>query len=164
MQVLAGTSGYAYQEWKGNFYPRNVKPQEMLRLYGERLKTVEINSTFYRMPSEKMLLSWTEQVPEDFSFVLKASRRITHLKRLQDVDDVLSYMLQNSTVLGPRLGPMLFQLPPDLTRDTPRLVDFLGRLPPRWPSAFEFRHESWFVDEVYDALRARDAALVISDG
>ncbi len=163
MQVLAGTSGYAYQEWKGNFYPKNVKPQEMLRLYGERLKTVEINSTFYRMPSEKMLLSWAEQVPEDFSFVLKASRRITHLKRLQGVDDVLSYMLQNSTVLGPRLGPMLFQLPPDMPKDTARLVDFLAQLPPKWPAAFEFRHKTWFDDEVYEALRDRGVALVVTD-
>ena len=164
MRVLVGTSGYSYKEWKGNFYPEDAKPQEMLRLYAEKLSTVEINNTFYRMPSEKVLLGWAEQVPENFSFVLKASRRITHFKRLEDVGEVLSYVLQTATALGQKLGPMLFQLPPDLAKDRPRLVDFLAQLPRKWPVALEFRHASWFDDEVYEALRARNAALVVSDG
>ena len=163
MRVLVGTSGYSYKEWKGNFYPEDAKPQDMLRLYAEQLQTVEINNTFYRMPSEKMLLSWAEQVPDDFCFVLKASRRITHFKRLKDAGDVLTYVLQTATVLGHKLGPMLFQLPPNLPKDTARLVDFLTLLPPKWPAAFEFRHKTWFEDEVYDALRERGAALVVTD-
>ena len=164
MKVLVGTSGYSYKEWKGSFYPEDAKPQDMLRLYGERLKTVEINNTFYRMPSEKVLLGWTEQVPEDFSFVLKASRRITHQHRLKTgARESLTYLLQTSMALGSRLGPMLFQLPPNLPKDAARLVDFLALLPNRWPAAFEFRHESWFDDEVYEALRARGAVLVLAD-
>ena len=164
MQVLVGTSGYSYKEWKGNFYPEDAKPQDMLRLYGGRLKTVEINNTFYRMPSEKMLLAWTEQVPEDFSFVLKASRRITHQHRLKaGAQESLSYLLQTSMALGSRLGPMLFQLPPNMPKDVPRLAEFLELLPNRWPAAFEFRHDSWFDDDVYETLRARGAALVLAD-
>ena len=163
MQFLVGTSGYSYKEWKGNFYPADAKPQEMLRLYGERLQTVEINNTFYRMPSEKMLLGWAEQVGDDFSFVLKASRRITHQKRLKDAGEALAYLLQTSMALGSKLGPMLFQLPPNLPQDTARLTDFLSLLPNRWPAAFEFRHASWFDEGTYEALRSRGATLVVAD-
>jgi uncharacterized protein YecE (DUF72 family) len=163
MQFYVGTSGYSYKEWKGTFYPEDAKPQDMLRLYAERLSAVEINNTFYRMPSEKMLLGWAEQVPDGFSFALKASRRITHHQRLRDSGDSLRYLLQTSGVLGEKLGPMLFQLPPNLSKDTPRLAEFLALLPNRWPVAFEFRHSSWFADDVYDALRSRGAALVVAD-
>jgi uncharacterized protein YecE (DUF72 family) len=163
MRFFVGTSGYSYKEWKGNFYPEDTSPQDMLRLYAERLDTVEINNTFYRMPSEKMLLGWSGQVPDGFSFALKASRRITHHQRLKDSDDALRYLLQTSAVLGEKLGPMLFQLPPNLAKDTARLSAFLELLPNRWPAAFEFRHASWFSEDVYDALRARGAALVIAD-
>jgi len=163
MRFHVGTSGYSYKEWKGVFYPEDAKPAEMLRLYAERLSTVEINNTFYRMPSEKMLVGWSEQVPDDFSFVLKVTRRITHQARLRDSREALDYLLRTSAVLGEKLGPMLFQLPPDFAKDTERLSDFLGLLPVRWPAAFEFRHASWFGDDVYEALRSRGASLVVVD-
>ena len=163
MQFLVGTSGYSYKEWRGNFYPADARPQDMLRLYGERLQTVEINNTFYRMPTEKMLLGWAGQVGDDFSFVLKASRRITHHQRLKDSGEALSYLLQTSMALGPKLGPMLFQLPPNLPQEIGRLTDFLSLLPNRWPAAFEFRHESWFDEATYETLRSRGAALVVAD-
>jgi uncharacterized protein YecE (DUF72 family) len=163
MRLLAGTSGYAYKEWKGNFYPEDAKPQDMLRLYAERLPTVEINNTFYRMPSEKMLLDWLKQVPDGFSFVLKVSRRITHQKRLKDAGDEMAYLLQTSAVLGERLGPMLFQLPPFLQKDAGRLDAFLDLLPRGFRAAFEFRHASWFDDEVYGVLRSHGAALAVAD-
>ena len=163
MRVFTGTSGYSYKEWKGNFYPEKLQASGMLRYYAERLKTVEINNTFYRMPTEKLLLGWDEQVPEGFSFVLKATRRITHQKQLQDAGDELSYLLQTSSVLGGKLGPMLFQLPPFLKKDAARLGDFLDLMPEGWRAAFEFRHESWFDDEVYEKLRSHNIALVVSD-
>jgi uncharacterized protein YecE (DUF72 family) len=163
MRLFVGTSGYAYKEWRGHFYPDDARPADMLRLYGERLPTVEINNTFYRMPSEKLLLDWAGQVPDDFSFALKASQRITHHARLKDAGDALAYLLHTATALGAKLGPTLFQLPPNLPKDTPRLADFLALLPPRWQAAFEFRHASWYADDVYEALRARGAALVVAD-
>ncbi|NIM51623.1 MAG: DUF72 domain-containing protein [Gemmatimonadales bacterium] len=163
MRVLVGTSGYAYKEWKGSFYPSDLPNDQMLRFYAERFPTVEINNTFYRMPSEKVLLQWGEQVPDRFSFVLKASRRITHQHRLKDTQDPLAYLLKNASVLGNRLGPMLFQLPPNMKKDLPRLQDFLELLPSRWSAAFEFRHASWFEDDVYEALRSRNVALCVAD-
>jgi len=141
--------------------PTSYKPDDILTMHSG--KTVEINNTFYRLPRASVLETWAGQVPADFQFVLKASRRITHFKRLKDAGDVLTYVLQTATVLGHKLGPMLFQLPPNLPKDTARLVDFLTQLPPKWPAAFEFRHKSWFDDEIYDALRERGAALVVTD-
>lgn len=163
MQLFAGTSGYAYKEWKGAFYPAKLPADEMLRFYAGRLPAVEINNTFYRMPSEKMLVDWTAQVPDSFRFVLKAPQRITHYARLKLEDDSLDYFLRTANVLGTRLGPTLFQLPPNFKKDLPRLTDFLAKLPRTWRAAFEFRHESWFADDVLDALRARDLALVAVD-
>ena len=163
MRVAVGTSGYAYKEWKGSFYPADLKAEAMLRFYGERFKTVEINNTFYRMPSEKVLLAWAAEVPDGFTFVLKASQRITHRKRLKEAGDELQYFLRTANVLGPKLGPTLFQLPPNLKKDLPRLTDFLALVPRTWRAAFEFRHESWFDDEVYQALKAHDAALCVAD-
>ena len=163
MQVFVGTSGYAYKEWKGAFYPAKLPAVEMLRFYASRLPAVEINNTFYRMPSEKVLVDWAGQVPEAFRFALKASQRITHYARLKIEDDSLDYFLRTANVLGPRLGPTLFQLPPNLKKDLPRLTDFLARLPRTWRAAMEFRHDSWFADDVLDALRARDIALVAVD-
>ena len=164
MRVLVGTSGYSYKEWKGTFYPEDLKEAGMLRFYAERFKTVEINNTFYRMPGKDMLERWAGEVPEDFTFVLKASRRITHEKRLAgDAADSVAYLFRTAEALGPRLGPVLFQLPPFFKKDVPRLRDFLARLPEDRPAAFEFRHESWFHDEVYDALRAGGAALCSAD-
>jgi uncharacterized protein YecE (DUF72 family) len=160
---MAGTSGYAYKEWKGPFYPEKLPQDQMLRFYGERFSTVEINNTFYRMPSEKLLLNWAAQVPETFAFVLKASQRITHQKRLHEVGEELGYFLRTASVLGSRLGPTLFQLPPNFKKDLPRLNAFLDLLPHRWRAAMEFRHASWRDDEVYDALRRRGVAWCVAD-
>ncbi len=163
MRVAVGTSGYAYKEWKGSFYPEKLAQDKMLAYYGERFDTVEINNTFYRMPSEKLLATWAAQVPDGFRFVLKASQRITHFKRLQDAGEELGYFLRTSSTLGPRLGPTLFQLPPNLKKDLPRLVAFLDLLPHHWRAAVEFRHASWHDDETYAALRDRQVALCAAD-
>ncbi|MGD8279310.1 MAG: DUF72 domain-containing protein [Gemmatimonadota bacterium] len=163
MLLRAGTSGFSYDEWRGSFYPQDLPSREMLRFYAENLAAVEINNTFYRLPSEKMLRQWSEQVPPGFTFVLKASQRITHQKRLKDAGEPLSYLLTTSTVLGPSLGALLFQLPPNLKKDVARLRDFLALLPDGVRAAFEFRHASWFDDETCAALRTRNAALCIAD-
>jgi uncharacterized protein YecE (DUF72 family) len=163
MRILVGTSGWSYKEWKGSFYPADLPADDMLRYYGTRLPAVEINNSFYRIPREKVLLEWAEQVPAAFRFVLKASRRITHINRLAAADDSLDYFLRTVNVLGDRLGPTLFQCPPSLKKDIGRLREFLARVPRTWRAALEFRHASWFDDEVYDALRSHDAALVAVD-
>lgn len=163
MRVLTGTSGYAYKEWKGTFYPAKLPATDFLRYYGSKFPTVEINNTFYRMPTERLLLQWAEQVGDGFRFVLKLSQKITHFKRLKDVGDELGYFLRTATALGDRLGPTLVQLPPNMKADVPRLKDFLALFPSRWKTAFEFRHASWFADDVSEALRARDAALCVAD-
>jgi uncharacterized protein YecE (DUF72 family) len=164
MQVLVGTSGYSYKEWKGSFYPKDLKADAMLRYYAERLPTVEINNTFYRVPDPDLLTRWAEQVPDGFVFVLKAPRRITHERRLSaESVDAVDYFLKTASVLGDRLGPVLFQLPPNLKSDVPRLRHFLELLPRDRPAAFEFRHESWFADEVYETLRGKGAVLCAAD-
>lgn len=163
MRILAGTSGYAYKEWKGSFYPADLPNDQMLSFYARQFDTVEINNTFYRLPSSKVLLQWADQVPPDFKFILKASQQITHRKRLKGAEEPLSYLLQNASLLESRLGPILFQLPPNLKQDLPRLTDFLAVLPESTQAAFEFRHRSWFADDVYDALRQRGAALCVAD-
>jgi uncharacterized protein YecE (DUF72 family) len=163
MKILVGTSGWSYKEWKGSFYPPKLPQDEMLGFYASRFPTVEVNNSFYRIPSEKVLAGWAEQVPPDFRFVLKASRRITHNSRLADEDGSLEYVLRAANPLGERLGPTLFQLPPTFKKDAVRLRDFLARLPKRWMAALEFRHASWFDDEVYELLRSRDVALVAVD-
>ena len=158
-RILAGASGYAYKPWKGPFYPEKLKDADMLRFYGERLKTVEINNTFYRMPKRSVLEGWAEEVPDDFRFAIKASRRITHLSRLKEVDEPLGYLVGNLAALGEKWGPLLFQLPPYLRADADRLQRFLDLLPADHPVAMEFRHASWFEPSVVDALRARGVAL-----
>ncbi len=163
MKILTGTSGYSYKEWKGNFYPASIKASEMLSYYAERFKSVEINNTFYRMPTESVLAQWESQVPADFLFVIKASRRITHIKRLRKVGDELSFLFGQLSVLGDKLGNILFQLPPNFKKDLERLSEFLGMVPQSAPVAIEFRNASWFDDEVYDVLRRRNIALVAAD-
>jgi uncharacterized protein YecE (DUF72 family) len=163
MRTLVGTSGWSYKGWKGSFYPQKLPQDEMLGFYASRFPTVEVNNSFYRIPSEKVLMGWAERVPPDFRFVLKASRRITHNSRLAGEDGSLEYFLRAINPLGDRLGPTLFQLPPTFKKDAGRLRDFLARLPKRWMAAVEFRHASWFDDEVYDLLRSRDVALVAVD-
>ncbi len=162
--LWTGTSGFSYKEWKGSFYPEKLPATKMLEYYSRQLPSVEINNTFYRMPRAEMLEKWATQVPDDFAFVLKANRRITHMKRLKDAGDPLDYQAQTAIgALGGRLGPILFQLPPYLRKGVDRLRDFLAILPDGLRAAFEFRHDSWFVDEVYQALADRGAALVTAD-
>jgi uncharacterized protein YecE (DUF72 family) len=163
MTLYVGTSGYSYKEWKGSFYPKDLAAKGMLRYYAERFGTVEINNTFYRMPKASVLEAWAAEVPGDFKFVLKAPQRITHFQRLKDADDSVSYLLEVAGVLQERLGPLLFQLPPNLKKDAPRLRDFLKLLPPHRRAAFEFRNQSWFDDEVFDLLRDNRTALCIAE-
>ncbi len=163
--ILIGTSGYNYPEWKGSFYPSDLPTAKMLPYYASRFQTVEINYTFYRMPTPKLVAGWAAQVPESFRFTLKAPRRITHDRRLRaaDVADALRAFIAAAAELGPRLGALLFQLPPNFKKDVGVLNEFLSLLPPKTTSAFEFRHDSWLSDDVYDALRARGVALCIAD-
>ncbi len=163
MNLYVGTSGYSYKEWKGTFYPDELPDKQMLRFYGERFRSVEINNTFYRMPKASVLEAWATQVPADFKFVLKASQQITHKQRLKDAGDSVSYLIEVAGVLKERLGPLLFQLPPFLKKEAPRLREFLALLPPDRPAAFEFRHQSWFDDEIFGLLRDHRAALCIAE-
>jgi uncharacterized protein YecE (DUF72 family) len=163
MTLYVGTSGYSYKEWKGSFYPEKIPAKDMLRYYSERLSTVEINATFYRMPQPSMLENWKEQVPGTFRFSLKASQRITHFKRLKETDAETKYFLETAAVLGDQLGVILFQLPPNMKKDLPRLETFLTQLPPHIPAAFEFRHPTWFDDDVLELLRSQNRPLVVSD-
>jgi uncharacterized protein YecE (DUF72 family) len=162
--LVAGTSGFAFKEWKGPFYPEKIKADDMLGFYAGRFPTVEINNTFYRLPKESVLAGWATQVPESFTFAVKASQRITHFTRLKEEGaDALAYLLRVCGALGSRLGPVLFQLPPNLKLELDRLRAFVDRLPEGGKYAIEFRHESWFEPAVFDALRARDIALVLID-
>ena len=164
MTLLAGTSGYAFKEWKGVFYPDGLPESNWLGFYSGRFPTVEINNTFYRLPKRDVLLGWAEQVPEQFTFAIKASQRITHFARLKEESaSALDYLLQTTSALGSRLGPTLFQLPPNMQKDVQRLKGFLGLLPPGRRFAIEFRHESWFDEEVFGALRDRDVAMVVAE-
>jgi uncharacterized protein YecE (DUF72 family) len=163
MNLYVGTSGYSYKEWKGPFYPRDMPERQMLRYYGERFRAVEINNTFYRLPKASVLEGWAGEVPEDFRFVLKASQRITHKQRLKDAGDLVDYLFKAAGTLKERLGPILFQLPPFLRKDVPRLCDFLTLLSGRGSAAFEFRHQSWFDDEVFAVLREHGVALCIAE-
>ena len=163
MRLWPGTSGFSYKEWKGSFYPEDLPDSGMLSFYAERFPAVEINNTFYRMPTRKLLEGWAGQVPEGFRFVLKASRKITHQKKLADVGEEVGYLAETSRALGERLGPTLVQLPPFLKKDVPLLAAFLALLPDDFPVAVEFRSSSWFDDDVYAALSEGGAALVVSD-
>jgi uncharacterized protein YecE (DUF72 family) len=163
MRILAGTSGYSYKEWLGHFYPEKLPANAMLRYYGEHFATVEINNTFYRMPAEDMLARWSSEVPESFAFTLKAPRRITHDMRLRDAESTVTAFAGRAAALGEKLGVLLFQLPPFLKKDLPRLRDFLDVLPPGTRAAFEFRNDSWQDEDVYETLRARSAMLCVTD-
>ena len=165
MKLYAGASGYSFKEWNGIFYPEKCKPAEMLPFYSERLPTVEINNTFYRMPAVSMLEEWVKCTPEGFRFAIKASRRITHMARIkvESAADSVAYLYKNLVALGPKRGPVLFQLPPNLKKDAPRLAAFMELLPEGHNAAFEFRNDTWFDDEVYAILKAKGAALVLSE-
>ena len=163
--ILVGTSGYNYPEWKGSFYPADLPTAKMLPYYASKFPTVEINYSFYRMPTSKIVAGWAAQVPDGFRFTLKAPKRITHDKRLRaaEVADSLQAFVSVAGELGPKLGALLFQLPPNFKKDLPLLNEFLSLLPPKVTAAFEFRNDSWLGEDVYDALRARNIALCIAD-
>lgn len=161
--LKAGTSGFQYKFWRGSFYPERCRERDMLAEYAARLPTVEVNATFYRMLRRSVLEDWAQKVPPDFLFALKASRQITHVRRLKDVSDSVDYLVENVGGLGDKLGALLFQLPPSLRYDLPRLQALLERVPAATRVALEFRHGSWFDQSVYDLLRKHDAALCISD-
>jgi uncharacterized protein YecE (DUF72 family) len=163
VELWVGTSGYSYKEWKGSFYPAQLPDSQMLHFYAEKLPAVEINNTFYRLPKAEVLEGWAEQVPPGFRFVLKASRRITHIKRLRDVGDETGYLYRTAASLGRHMGVVLFQMPPNFQKDLPRLRTFLDGLPADTGAALEFRHPSWLDEEVFSSLRERRCALCQSD-
>jgi uncharacterized protein YecE (DUF72 family) len=164
VNLFAGTSGYAFKEWKGAFYPEGLGDDEWLGFYASKFPAVEINNTFYRLPKEKVLRDWAAQVPEQFTFAIKASMRITHHARLKpEAADALGFLLRNTAVLESRCGPILFQLPPNMKKDVERLRTFLGLLPAERRFTFEFRHESWFDEDVLSALRDHDVALCVAE-
>jgi uncharacterized protein YecE (DUF72 family) len=158
-----GTSGYSYKEWKGSFYPKDLPAKEMLKYYSERFRAVEINGTFYRMPTAAAVSAWADQVPADFQFIIKAPQRITHFQRLRGADESTSQLLEVAGVLKKRLGPLLFQLPGNFKKDISRLRDYLDLLPAKQRVTFEFRHESWFDQEVFDLLSKHKIALCIAE-
>lgn len=161
--ILVGTSGYNYPEWKGSFYPADLAAAKMLPYYAARFQTVEINYTFYRMPTAALVAGWARQVPDGFRFTLKAPRRITHDRRLRDVGDLVRGFCTAASELGPKLGALLFQLPPTFKRDLDLFDAFLDTLPPKVTAAFEFRHDSWHDESVFERLRARNLALCFAD-
>ena len=158
-RILVGTSGFAYKEWKGSFYPADLPAKKYLSYYAGQFRTTEINNTFYRMPTAKLCEGWYAEVPDDFSFTLKVSQRITHFKRLKNVDDDMNFFLDSAAALKEKLGPILIQLPPNFRKDTGLLDGFLTTFATKGKLAFEFRHESWFADDVYDLLRKHNTTL-----
>jgi uncharacterized protein YecE (DUF72 family) len=163
MNLYVGTSGYSYKEWKGTFYPKDLPVRQMLRFYGERFRTVEINRTFYGMPKVSILEGWAGAVPTDFQFVLKAPKEITHVRKLHDSGELVSQLLEAAGALSEHQGPVLFQLPPTSRKDMSRLRAFLALLRSHQGAAFEFRHPSWFDDEVLGLLRDHRAALCVAE-
>src|SRR5262245_12751566 len=163
MQFFVGTSGYSYKEWKGGFYPDKLPQSAMLSYYAERFAAVEINNSFYRMPNEKDLKAWVSQVPMEFQFAIKAPQTITHFKRLNEAGEPTKALFRVVGKLKSRLGPVLFGLPRTLKKDLPRLRAFLKLIPRNRRATFEFRHESWFDEEVFDCLRQRHCALCVAD-
>jgi len=162
MNIWIGTSGFQYAEWKGTFYPEDLAASKMLPFYAERLATTEINYTFRRIPSATTIENWKKLTPEKFRFALKASQRITHFAKLRDCQDTLAYFFGIISQLGDRLGPVLFQLPPNFKKDADVLGSFLRELP-AMRAAFEFRHESWLDEEIFTLLRERNVALCLAD-
>jgi uncharacterized protein YecE (DUF72 family) len=163
MDLYVGTSGYSYKEWKGSFYPENLSAKDMLTYYSARLGAVELNNTFYRTPKPEMVESWKSQVPENFRFSVKASQGITHFRRLKDAAHPTRLMLETISALDDRLGAVIFRLPSDMKKDLERLKTFLKHLPRDTPAAFDFRHPTWFDDDVFELLRNENRVLVVSD-
>ena len=163
MDSWIGTSGFQYAEWKGKFYPEDLPAAKMLAFYSERFSTTEVNYTFHRIPSAKTIENWKAQTPARFRFTLKAPQKVTHYARLRDCSDTIRYFHDVTSALGEKRGAVLFQLPPNFKKDLVLLADFVNGLPSGMRAAFEFRHESWFADEVYETLKTADAALCIAD-
>jgi uncharacterized protein YecE (DUF72 family) len=163
MKLYVGTSGYSYKEWKGSFYPEQISANEMLSYYAERLPAVELNNTYYRLPQRSTVESWRAQVPKNFRFSVKAPQSITLYRRLKDVSWQTKNLLDTASVLGDRLGALLFRMPEDMQKDLGRLASFLKELPADAPAAFEFRHPTWLDDDVRELLRTHNRALVVSD-
>jgi uncharacterized protein YecE (DUF72 family) len=163
MKIFTGTSGYSYKEWKGKFYPDKISADKMLSFYASRLKTVEINNTFYRMPVMNVIESWAEQVPSGFIFAVKAPQIITHIKRLKNVSEETKYFLTVVSGLGKKLGPILFQFPGSFKQDTELLENLLGHISPKLICAFDFRSKTWLNKETYDLLGKRDFGLCLED-
>ena len=161
--LYVGTSGYSYKEWKGSFYPSNLTPKEMLSYYASHFHAVELNNTFYRFPKENMIESWRAQVPDDFRFTLKAPQTITHYRRLNGAAAQTKLVLDTVSALKHQLGAVLFRLPEDMEKDLKRLETFLKDLPPDAPAAFEFRHSTWYDDDVLELLRRHNRVFVVSD-
>ncbi|MEO6035827.1 MAG: DUF72 domain-containing protein, partial [Verrucomicrobiota bacterium] len=161
--IWIGTSGFQYPEWKGKFYPSDFSTAKMLGYYAGKFPTTEINYTFRQIPSEKSLANWIALTPSEFRFALKAPQKVTHFQKLVGSADTVNHFWKVVKMLGDKLGPILFQLPPFLKKDLPRLEDFLASLPKGMKAAFEFRHESWFAGEIFSALKSRGAALCIAD-
>lgn len=163
MRIHVGTSGYNYTEWRGTFYPEDLPSKEMFGFYSGVFKTVEINYTFYRMPTQKTTTAWLAQAPAGFTYTLKAPQRMTHIQKLKDAGENLRFFCDAARVLGGHLGALLFQLPPTFRCDVKRLSAFLAEMPADVRPAFEFRHDSWLNDEVYALLKSCNAALCIAD-
>lgn len=163
MKIHVGTSGYGYKEWKGIFYPEKISPKEMLHFYGERLNAVEINYTFHHMPTEHIITPWAEQVPDGFTFAFKAPQVMTHVKRLKDVGEEAEFLFKTLSIMGKKLGPVLFQFPGSFRVNRPLLEEFLALIPAGADCAFEFRSKTWFTAEIQDLLRAKGCCLCIAD-
>jgi uncharacterized protein YecE (DUF72 family) len=163
MNLYAGTSGYSYKEWKGSFYPQTLAAKDMLSYYASKLPAVELNNTFYRLPQPGMIANWKAQVPKSFRFSVKASQGITHFRRLKDAAEATKRMLQIVSGLGDRLAAVIYRMPEDMEKDLKRLETFLKHLPPDPPAVFDFRHPTWFDDDVRQLLRSQNRVLCVSD-
>jgi uncharacterized protein YecE (DUF72 family) len=163
-QLMVGTSGFSYSSWRGSFYPRRLKPAEMLDFYAQRLPTVEVNTTFYRTQPEEVVAGWVAAVPAEFRFAVKAHRRISHNRRMPNLEEAMRILALEANGFGDRLGPVLFQLPPTAPFDEGRIERIAALLPGHWRVAYQFRHPSWHTPQVADLVERMGAALVHGDG
>lgn len=163
MRTWVGTSGFQYPEWKGKFYPEDMSASKMLTFYAQEFRSTEVNYTFRSIPSEKTIKRWCDETPKDFRFSLKAPQRVTHFAKLKNCGSVLEAFFEAVHGLGSKMGPMLFQLPPTFRKDAVLLGEFLGTAPKGLRVTFEFRHASWFADDVFEILSRRNAALCLAE-
>ncbi len=160
-RIFVGTSGFSYPEWRGTFYPKELTPKKFLSYYAQHFSTTEINNTFYRIPTPSLVQGWYQEVPPNFLFTLKVSQEITHRRKLKNIDDAMRRFLDGAAALREKLATLLVQLPPFLRKDTAALADFLARFSAQARLAFEFRHPSWFCDEVFELLQSHQSALAV---